>query len=55
VCRAPVGDGLEALPLVAGELEVDLAGGHDPHLGRLDHGHRAVVEVEERETIPDFG
>ncbi len=46
-----VRDRLEALALVAGELEVDLVGAQHPHLGRLDDGDGPVVEVEEQETI----
>ena len=55
VRAALVLDGLEALALVAGELEVDVLGGHDPDLGRLDHGYRLIVEVEQREPLADLG
>jgi putative membrane protein len=55
VRAAPVLDGLEALALVAGELEIDVACAHDPDLGRLDHGHGPVVEVEQREALTELG
>jgi hypothetical protein len=51
VCATPVVDGLEALALVARELEVDLAGGHNSDRGRLHDRHRPVVEVEQREAV----
>ena len=54
VRSAPVRDRVEALALVAGELEIHVSGGHDPDLGRLDHGYGPVVEVEQREPLADL-
>ena len=42
----PLLDGFEALTLVAGELEVDLASRDDSDLGQLDHRDGFVIEVE---------
>lgn len=46
VCGSPVGNRLESLALVDRELLVHVAGANDPHLARLDHGHRPLVRVD---------
>jgi hypothetical protein len=46
VCGSPVGNRLKSLALVDRELLVHVAGANDPHLARLDHGHRPLVRVD---------
>ena len=51
----PVLDRLEALTLVARELEVDLGGGNDPRLGNLDDRARRAGLVLDDEPVAWVG